>query len=239
MDPRRAIIAGLACLALLAACTTAPGTSTPGASSVSTPGASSGSTPGASPLGAPIRSAAASLTGPGIEGTIALHSERETRDDVIHQVVSDEFDATIQVRLARDPSAADELYVDAGSTYTVNALTTTERQLGDCLAVSESTIDAEHAFTDQPTYLENHIEARVDRGAKTVAIDAFFTWVYTVDGNDCDGRGTYTGENGTGLACPFLGLVAKLVEGTGSDQIDTECRLPGGDTTSGVLTLTR
>jgi len=232
MNARRSIMAGSACLALVAACTTATVTSSPGSSLSSTPT----STPS---LGAPVRSAAPSLTGAGIQGTIALHSASETRDDVIHQVITNEFDATIQVRLVRDPSAADEHYIDAGSTYTVEALSTTERQLGDCLATSETVTDAEHAFSDQPTFMENVIDATVDRDAKLVNMNAFFTWVYTVSGNACDNRGSYTGENGTGLACPFAGLVAKLVEGAGSDQIDTECTTAGGDTTSGVLTLTR
>lgn len=224
----RLIFAAATCV-ILAACTNvAPsggsGQAVPGGGPTSAAGAGSSSPAGAAGT---------------IVGTFSLHSTRHTEEDTIHHVTDESFDLTVDARLVRDSAADGEVYVDDGSRYAVKALRTSEQQLGDCLATSEMVADAAYAFSDQPTSYENSIEITVDRAQGTATINASYSWIYDVTGNACAAIEPRSDENAAGLACPFFPLTAKLIEGDGSDQIDTTCVLPGGETYSGTLTLTR
>jgi hypothetical protein len=188
--------------------------------------------------GAGSTSGGASASGT-ITGTIIVHAKKHTEDPTIQGVVDDAFDATITLKLKRDPSSAEELYVDNGSSYEVDALSTTSRLIGDCTGTSETEAKATHKFADQPTSIPNSIEARVNRGDKSVMFSASYSWVYSVSANSCDGRQPFTGENAAVFACPIFGLTAKLIEGNGTDQIDPICMMSGGEAYGGTITLTR
>lgn len=246
MRVRRPILAMWTC-ALLAACNgslpggldgptagapgAASGTATPGQSATPAPGAGGGGS--AAPATAPAAGPAGT-----IRGTIRFHAQGRTEDQVSHAVVEHATDATFDVRLVLDASAGAELYVDDGSTYSVGVLVTTELPGKDCTATSRSEANETHAFADQPTSYENSIEATVLRDEGLVLIAAFYSWTLHITGNDCDGRAPTDVETSGGLECPF-GLMAKLIEGSAADQIDTACMLPGGETYSGILTLAR
>lgn len=173
-----------------------------------------------------------------IRGTITFHAQGRTVDPVSQAVVENLTDATFDVRLVRDTSAEDERYVDDGSTYDVSVLITTELPGAECVATSRSETSEKHAFADRPTSYVNSIEANVLRGEGLVLIASSYSWTLHITGNDCDGRAPTDVETSGGLDCPF-GLMAKLIEGPASDQIDVACTLPGGETYSGILTLTR
>lgn len=246
MPVRRPILSLWMC-ALLAAC----GGTVPGAASPTT-AASAGGASGPAATGQPASASLAPGGGGGgptatpvpagpagtIRGTITFHAQGRTEDDVTHAVVEHETDATFVVSLVLDPSAGDERYVDDGSSYEVSVLITTELPGANCVATSSSATDEKHAFSDRPTSYENSIEALVLRSEGVVLISALYSWTLGVTGNACDGRKPTTVETSGGLDCPF-GLMAKLIEGAASDQIDTACTLPGGETYSGILTLTR
>jgi hypothetical protein len=178
--------------------------------------------------------------GPGtITGSFTLQSQKHSEDPTIQGVIDDTLHATITVKMKRDTSAPDEAYVDDGSTYKVSAETKTSRLLGTCTATSDTIGEGDYDFVQQPYSTPNQITATVDRATKSVLFFVSFSWGTHVTANDCDGRAPFSGENAVTVACPFFGLTAKLTEGSGTDQIDTACQLEGGETYSGVLSLTR
>lgn len=257
MQARRRILALAIWAVLLGACSGQGPSGSAGKGASAGPGASLGpGGPGGPPSGSagspnPSASATPGIPGPGgtapvgggsgtIVGTIDFRMTLERSDDVIYQVLKESLDFTVNVQLVRDNSFdPEEVYVDDGSTYTVKVRNSAERQLGDCMALSETKADAAHAFSDQPTSYENQIQATVNRTNKTVVFDAWLSWMYEVTGNACDGRDPYTWETGVSLFCPAFVLTAKLIEGMTTDTIDAGCVMPGGETYTGILTLTR
>jgi hypothetical protein len=201
------------------------------------------SVPGLGPGAGGVVGSNAGTSGAGagtIRGSVTLHVVRKSGDGTVADAVEDHFDVTFTLALKRDPAAPTESYVDDGSKYAVKVYTTTSRQLGDCVAKSETVADKEYAFKDHPTTsFDNSISAMVDRAAKTVTFSGNYSWLYVTTGNDCDGRPPLTGENSAFLGCPFFGLTAKLVEGTSTDSLDPGCVMPGGESYTGSLTLTK
>lgn len=248
MQPRRLSLALATAAAFLAACTgqvpapstggAGPGGAASGPAAAITPNPASTATlppgPGAGTAVAPPPGATGTIT-----GTITFHMDTQRSDEIVHIVLHETLDFTVDVRLVRDPSGAEEVYVDDGSSYEVHVLFTSEAQAGDCMARTKTVADTSHAFADQPTSYENFIEAKVHRDRGVVDLTAMLSWMYDFSANDCSGRSPYTFETAVGFACPLLWLEAKLIEGGASDQIDTACTLPGGETYSGVLILSK
>ena len=233
---KQAAVTAVAALILASCSGGLPGTGGGGAGGGGAGGAGNGGNTGAAgPGGSGGGGSAASGS---ITGTFTVQAQKHSEDPTIEGVIDDTLHATVTVRMTRDSSAAGEAYVDNGSSYKVSAETKTSRLLGTCTATSDTIGEGDYDFLQQPYSTPNQITATIDRASKTALFFVSFSWGTHVTANDCDGRAPFSGENAVTAACPFFGLTAKLTEGSGTDQIDTACQLPGGETYAGVLTLT-
>ena len=237
MDARRWLLP-IAMAAMLAGCTGGP-PGPAGAGQVGQGGSANEGGPGAQTAGAGGGTTTSAAPSGTIRGSFNFHGHAHRESDTVHLVLDEDISATFDVRLKRDTSAVQEAYVDDGSTYTIAILNTTERELGNCMATSQTKANGTFAFAQSVTSYPNSINAKVDRGSRTVLFEINYSWIYNETGNACDGRPPYTGENSAAAFCPGFGLTAKLIEGNGTDQIDTTCGDGSGQGFTGSLTLTR
>ena len=241
---------------LLGACSTLPpSASAPQGSPTVTVGPSS---PGSSQVPATAGATSPSTLPPSssadLHGTITYNDRRsfESEPGLPPESGNDDFSATVNVALTRDPNGSGIEYIDAGSTYTFNFSSHRQREVGvdpvcqvitDWVAESGS---AAKAFSDPPARFvpESTITATVDRSLGFYFLLVNISYPYSAELDDCGRIQTIdtTGQSAGGpLACGFLGLTGAYVDVSGGpDEIDMACSQGDADTgttVTGTLTL--
>lgn len=215
--------------------TPAPGGGGGGGGSAATPDPSASALV---PAGGPTAPPAGTVPSGHIQGTLhslaTFHYEGPdgTTDDSREEAV-------IVVDLVRDPGADGEVYIDAGSTYSMNLTSRAVRPGTACTSIAELQSDpSTYTFASSPTSYENMITASVDRDLGIVLMLISFSYPYEQTHSGCS-TSSFSGEQPGAVDCgTVIGLAATLVEGGQADQIDANCSDAGGAVT-GTLTLAK